>query len=459
MTNDYRVLEMIADAKGETGPWGNIAYINPRVFVTAVYDGPHEATDPEESEKTETFTLFPGQVQIDTGDSLKEAWVVMPYGMRVDMVKDQKGSTRVERTGNQHFGTYSMPRVGDTVFVIGFDFGHGIMQEIKYFVFGVMGSDSTTQPPPVDKEDVQIVHRSGSSIRLNDTYAGGGGITTTTVSAMKDLTGNLTMVGNRTMLLAGRKYLSHGQLAKYGDIREPFSGLKVQTFTEDVEDGLYGSLFANTSTETYYDPFAEENIANGDKFLSPPSTTDSIIPLSDNTLLLAQHGGGVVRIDDHNSDSTFSRVTMASASMSFMVGEEYQDLGRAGDSATVGDAAGIGGDGNAGLAGDVGTGTDTFELQHSSGTRVTIDDDGTVNIFTNSDDATIHIDTQDSAKIYIGEGEHPAIRSEDTTQSAKATTAIAGPPDTHLGFLGIPHAHMHNGHVHTELHTQEKLWV
>lgn len=461
---------MIADTKSSAGAWGKIAYINPRATVTAVYDGEYDSTDSDEEKKGSAFSLLPGQVEINTGSVLpskddiintlrRAAWVVMPYGMRVDMEEDQQASIRVERTSNQHYGMYSMPRVGDTVFVIGFDFARSITQDIRYYVFGVMSSTGVTSPPPVDKEDLQFIHRSGASIRLNDTYAGGGGITTTTVPAMDSLTGNLTMVGNRTMLLAGRKYLSHGQLAKYGDTREPFVSLNIQTFTENVADNTYSELFANTSGEAYYDPFATADIGVSGKFLSPPSTTDDIIPLTDNTLLLAQHGGGMFRIDDHSDDPSYSRVTMAAASMSIMVGEEYQDLGRAGDSASVESAAGIGGDGNAGLAGDVGTVTDTFEIQHKSGTRVTIDEDGTINLYTRDSNATIHIDTQDDAKIYIGDGDHPIIRSEDVTQKERATAAIMGPPGTLLGNLGIPAAHQHDGHTHVEKHTQEKTWV
>ena len=469
-------LELMGEAnqriRTEVTNIASINFFNPQTLVTAVYDGEYEGMDPtqtEEQGKSDSTTLLPGQVQIQVRSNRRPAWVVMPYGMRVDMVEDQLGSTAVERTSNQHYGMYSMPRVGDQVFAIGFDWSDPATGTDRvYFVLGVMGSTQKTRPPPVDKEDFQMVHRSGSSIRLNDTYAGGGGITTTTVPAMGNLTGNLTMIGNRTMMLAGRKYLTHGQLAKYGDTREPFKSLKIQTYTANqtgqvVTDDVYTSLFANTldDNETFYDPFANEFITQSQKFLSPPSTTDSLIPLSDDTLLLAQQGGGVFRIDDHNSDSNYSRMTMGAASMSIMVGEEYQDLGRAGNSSAVDDtdASGIGGDGNGGDAGDVGTGTGTFEIQHKSGTRITIDDDGVVNIFTRDPNATIHIDTQDDARIYIGDGDHPVVRSEDETQSAKATTAIAGPPGTHLGFLGIPHAHMHNGHTHTELHTQEKTWV
>jgi hypothetical protein len=464
------VYDILSDLENVSGAWGRIAYLNPRAIVTAVYDGEYDTADSDEDEKKGAFSLLPGQVEINTSSVLPNkdiivntlrriAWVIMPYGMRVDMEEDQQASIRVERTSNQHYGMYSMPRVGDTVFVIGFDFSSGIIEDIHYFVLGVMSSEGVTRPPPVDKEDMQFIHRSGASIRLNDTYAAGGGITTTTVPAMKDLTGNLTMVGNRTMILAGRKYLSHGQLAKYGDTREPFVNLKIQTFTEDVGDDTYSELFTNTSGEVYYDPFASANIGTSHKFLSPPSTTDSIIPLTDNTLLLSQHGGGVIRIDDHSDNREYSRMTMASASMSIMIGEEYQDLGRAGDSASVESAAGIGGDGNAGMAGDVGTVTDTFEIQHKSGTRVTIDEDGTINLYTRDPNATIHIDTQDDARIYIGDGDHPIVRSEDTTQKERATAAIMGPPGTLLGNLGIPAMHQHDGHTHVELHTQEKTWV
>lgn len=446
--------------------WKHIEYLHPMSEVIAVYDGGEytdpDSTDSAEAEKTDSFGLLPGQVKIKVGYSEENAWVVMPYGMRMDM----KGSNREQRTSNQPYGTYMMPRVGDLVFAIGYDFGDSGIDEgyrTEYYVLGVMGSTKVTRPPPTDKDDMQMVHRSGASIRLNDTYAGGGAMTTTGdatgVAALKGITGNLTMVGNRTMIFAGKNYLSHGHLAKYGDPRKRFRELKIQTRSTLATDNTYGELFSNNASDSYYDPFDSQMITNVQKFLSPPSTEGDIIPLTDNTLLLAQQGGGVFRIDDHSASASHSRITVASASMSFMVGTAYKELGLSGDSSSVEDASGIGGDGNAGLAGDVGTGTNTYEVHHSSGTRVTIDEDGTINIFTRDPNATIHIDTEDDARIYIGEGEHPVVRSDDVTAKDTATAAIMGPPDTTIGCLGFPIPHMHNGHTHIEKHTQEKTYV
>jgi len=473
------VREEMRDLSDISGPWRRIEYFNPRALVTAVYNAGDIADKDEKNEKKDTFELLPGQIQfsrrstISDGDIthvIKEiAWVVMPGGLRTDT---EEGSTNeIERTSNQHFGTYSMPRVGDFVFIIGFNFASGDGIDIRYYSFGVMGSSGVTRPPPTDDEDMQMVHRSGASIRLNDTYAGGGsidtdGTSTLAPSSMGGLTGNLTMVGNRTMVLAGSRYLSHGLLAKYGDTRMPFKDLKIKTYsrttgeTQNVPDNKYTELFANTTDTTYYDSFVTERITTNEKFLSPPSTTDTLIPLSDNTLLLSQHGGGVVRIDDHSDDTDYSRLTMTSASVSIMVGTDYQALGRAGTSTSSGTAAGIGGDGNAGTAGDVGTGTDTFEIQHKSGTRITIDEDGKVNIFTRDANASIHIDTESDAKIYLGEGTQPIIKNTDKTETEKAVGApIMGSTSTTMGALAFPIPHIHLGHKHTLKNTQGKVWV
>ncbi|RLG44709.1 MAG: hypothetical protein DRN81_03865 [Thermoproteota archaeon] len=456
---------------GTFSPVSRLVYVNPRALVTAVYDGEHDAVDVEESEKTESFDLLPGQVEISTrsiwnsdGDFSHTykvpAWVVMPYGMRPDTENNQQSQNRIERTSNQPFGMYSMPRVGDVVFAMGFKFSTSNSALTHYYVLGVMSSTSTTQPPPVDKEDFQIVHRSGASIRFNDTFSGGGTITTTGGSsgleAMGGLTGNLTMVGNRTMMLAGRKYLPHGLLAKFGDPREPFRSLNIPTYSEAVTDGTYESLFANGTDQTYYDPITEEKMTSGEKFLSPPSTTDNIIPLSDNSLLLAQQGGGVLRIDDHNASDEYSRMTMSAASMSIMVGQEYQELGRAGKSTGLA-VDGIG----EGSEGAVGTGLDTFEIQHKSGTRITIDDNGAVNIYTEDPNATVIINTkEDSATIEIGEGINEVIRHGDKTYKKNAVGANVGfGSNMTIDSLGNPVPHYHDGHYHVAKSTQSKVLV
>lgn len=465
------ILDAIGDSAVDNPSDGRVVYFNPRTLVTAVYDGEHSAADVDDSDKTEAFNLLPGQIEISTRSiwqpdgtiahtSRAPAWVVMPFGLRPDMDEDQKGTNRVERTSNQNYGFYAMPRVGDMVFVIGYKYGQNTSSRTFYYVFGVMGSTGASHPPPVDNEDMQIVHRSGASIRLNDTYAGGGTITTTGgqtgVSDIKGVTGNLTMVGNRTMLLAGKKYLPHGLLSKYGDPRSHFSQLKIQTYSTAVTDAAYTSLFANTEDDTYYDPITESTIGSGNKFLSPPSTDDSIIPLTDNTLLLSQHGGGAFRIDDHNTDADYSRMTLTSASLSIMVGQEYQELGRAGKSTNL-TVDGIG----EGEWGDVGTGLDTIEIQHKAGTRITVDENGQVYIYTADPNAKVIIDTkEDSATIDIGMANKPAVKEGDETYTGSATGQDLGMGSTNtIGNLGIPVPHLHGGHTHDAKATQEKVYI
>jgi hypothetical protein len=318
-------------------------------------------------------------------------------------------------------------------------------------------------PPLADKEDLQMIHRSGSSIRLNDTYVGGGAISATSEGEgmTRGLTGNLTLTGNRLMMLSGSKYLPHGLLAKYGDPRERFGTVKIDTFDGSTGGHSYSDVFSNDAEDdenTFFNPFSDTTMS-GKVFLSPPSTSDNIIPLTDNTMLIAQHGGGVFRIDDHNSSTGHSRMTMGAASMSIFVGEEYRQLGLEGKSTNfTSPAAGIG-EGEAGY-GPVGTGSNTFEIQHPKGTRVTIDEDGAIYITTQDPNAKIIIDAADeSATIDIGTANKAAVKDYDETTNDQAQAALSGPPGTHLGFLGIPHGHAHRGHTHNIIATQEKVFI
>jgi hypothetical protein len=268
-----------------------------------------------------------------------------------------------------------------------------------------------------------MIHRSGASIRLNDTYVGGGSISsagTVTEDHMAGLTGNLSMTGNRAMFLAGRRFLPHGLLAKYGDPRSIFSDAGIETY-QNVEGGKqYNEIFSNEQTDTsnYFDPF--NDITMGTKyFLSPPSTSDSIIPLADNTLLLLQHGGGVVRIDDHSAASGYSRLTMGAASMSFMVGQDYRDLGLQGDSTSPGDGAGIT------------SGANVFEVQHESGTRIIIDADGNV-----------EIDVPSGKEIRLGAGADENIISDaDTTAGEVLLDGLVSLPAREADSQVINHKH------------------
>lgn len=404
--------------------------------------------------------LYPGQVKISTSGnwldsstsepittSLVEAWVVQPFGMRIATQDDQRSQNPEERTFNQRYGIVSMPRIGDAVFAMGFKTDHGT----EWFVLGVIPGNITTKPMVSDNNDSKIVNRSGASIHLNDTSFGGGAISTSGsdqgLSHMKGLTGNLTMVGNRTMIFAGMEYLSYGQLAKYGDPRVPYKNMGIDVFSESVGTPKFSSVFSNDA-EDYFNPFDDTTISTNQKFMMPPSTDDDIIPLTDNTLLLAQRGGGVIRFDDHSQDTDYSRLTMAAASMSVMIGQEYQDLGRVGNSASPGDDA-------AGIDEDI----DVFEIQHKTGAKIKIYDNGDIEIFQAKDrNITIKDDTGDG-KIYLGEGQEFVIRHNDDTTTDPAQGALLGPPDSIWGNLGIPTTHKHKGHYHKAQKTQETTYV
>jgi len=442
----------------------NVKIINPRALVVAVYTASTTANDEdvegERPTKMDSNGLLPGQVLVNTGGEWEEhigamnvpAWIVVPYGLRVDTAEDQRGTSREERAINQSFGFYASPRVGDTVFLVGVS-NNRTGTAMEYYVLGTPFGAINTTPPPIDSEDLQLVHRSGASIRLNDTFGGGGSITSsggnTGPEHMYGLTGNLSMTGNRVMILAGRKYLPHGLLSKYGDPRSPFRDYGIDVYDGALAGYKYSDKFDNDVTATQmFDPFEDTTIGLTTKFLSPPDDDDPIIPLNDNTLLLLQQGGGVIRIDDHNQDDEYSRLTMAASSMSLMVGKEYRDVGLKGDSSSPGgDAEGI--DSSA----------DVFEVQHKSGSRIKIDSDGNIEIFVaNGKDVTIK-DPNGDGSIYIGEGSKQAIRDGDSTTSDKAVAAYMGVPDALYGNLGLPATHMHAGHSHTVKKSQDKTYV
>jgi len=442
---------------------GKMRIVFPRALVKSVYDGP------QVEGRTNTSGLKPGQVLVNTkgewisksaGSRDVPAWVVMPYGSRPQTTDDQQSPNREQHPLNQFFGFYGMPRIGDTVFLIGMSRGDEKMAT-EFFVLGSVHSADVNVPPLADKEDLQMIHRSGSSIRLNDTYVGGGSISADDEGEgmTRGLSGNLTLVGNRLMVLSGSKYLPHGLMAKYGDPRERFAQAKIDTFDGSTGGNSYSDVFDNDAEEsTFFDPFVDTTIS-GKVFLSPPSTTDSILPLTDNTMLIAQHGGGVIRIDDHNSSTGYSRMTTGAASISMFVGEDYRQLGLEGISTGFDTPASGLGEGEAGY-GPVGTGSNTFELQHAKGTRVTIDEDGAIYITTQDPNAKIMIDTaEDSATIDIGMANKAAVKDYDSTTNVKAEAALSGPPGTHLGTFGIPHGHDHKGHEHNVVASQEKVFL
>lgn len=448
------------------GALGKLKIVFPRALVKKVYDGPQSDV------AGDVKKLRPGQILVNTkgewisrsaGSRDVPAWVVTPYGMRPHTEEDQQTVNRTNNPFNQFFGFYAMPRVGDTVFLIGMSRGvESIATE--FFVLGSVYSADVNVPPLADQEDLQLIHRSGASIRLNDTYVGGGSVSATSEGegVTKGLTGNLTLVGNRLIVLSGSKYLPHGLLAKYGDPRERFSGekgAKIDTFDGSSGGHSYNDVFGNDAVEcTFFDPFADTTMS-GKTFLSPPSTTDDLIPLTDNTMLIAQHGGGVFRIDDHKASVGYSRVTIGATSMSMFVGEEYRQLGLEGKSTGFEDkAAGIG-EGESGY-GPVGTGSNTFELQHKTGTRITIDEDGAIYITTQDPNAKIMIDTaDDGATIDMGMANKAAVKDYDETTNDQAQAALSGPPGTHLGTLGLPHGHAHKGHKHNVVASQEKVYI
>lgn len=439
----------------------NIRIVAGNVLVTAVYQGPKETdetTSDDESDRNQIDVnkLSPGQVKInfqgnhDDGDNDESAWVIGPYGHRPTTSDSQKTQNLEPFSMNQSFGFFAMPRVGDKVFVIGTASDDNEITPSMFYMFGSRFSTGVHRPPLTDVEDVQTLHRSGASIRFNDTFAGGGSIDTNGTESkgfMKGLTGNVTITGNRTMILSGSKYLPHGLLAKYGDPRSSFTKAEIDASSKV---GTYSSLFSNEEgPDKYHDPFTTDLIDNN-FFLSPPSTTDDIIPLTNNSLLMLQHGGGVMRIDDHDTEPGYSRMTMSAASMTTLIGKDYQGVGLKGDSNSpegYDDASGIN------------EGTDEFAIYHIQGARFKVYAVGDVDVWA-APGRDITIKSADGeGKVYLGEGTKAVFRDGDETTTNKAQTSFCGVPESHMDCIGIPHGHTHKGHSHEGVERQSKTYA
>lgn len=413
-----------------------------RGLVKKVYEGEDDAEG-----------LLPGQVLVNTKNEWEvvasgsydiRAWVVTPYGLRPDTTEDQKSPNKIGRPFNQHFGFYGMPRIGDSVLIIGLSVGEGSIPT-DFFVLGSIFSSVVNRPPLTDKEDLQMVHRSGASIRLNDTFEGGGAITDASAPEhMGGLTGNLSMVGNRVMMMAGEQYLMHGLVAKYGDPDEDETKMDLNDSTEGY---TYDDVFSTDTDQSMFSPFSD-TLLGTKKFLRPPLTTDSIIPLTDNTLLLAQHGGGVIRLDDHSASSGFTRLTASAASMSFMVGEDYKKVGLGGDSTATDNGEAISSE------------SGVMEFNHESGTYVKINPDGSMEIrLAAGKDLTINDPDGGSQSVKLGEAAQPVVRNNDDTTTVKAEPALMGPPGMMFGNLGVPMPHQHKGHSHKTVNSQDETYV
>jgi len=401
----------------------NTRVITGNAIVTAVYQGPRK---PKAEEGTDDYLvdvhdLLPGQVKVNLGgrDGNDEpAWVLSPYGRHPVTTGDHNLE---QFSMNQSFGYFAMPRVGDKVFVIGTasdDFDSSASSAYLY-VFGSVFGMNLHRPPLTDADDVQTLHRSGASIRFNDTYAGGGSIGTDGIESdgsMKGLTGNVTITGNRTMILSGSKYLPHGLLSKYGDPRKPFVDSKIDAL-DSINDNTpntvatYVSLFSNVEDhDKFHDPFVEEQLASGSSFLSPPSIDDSIIPLTNNTLLM---------------------------------GKDYQGVGLAGNSTSPNghdDASGIDEE------------TDEFAIYQIQGARFKVYAIGDVEVWA-APGRNITIKSADGeGKVYLGEGTDAVFRNGDETTTDKDSS-------THIGMFGNPIQHTHHGHSHRGVERQSKTFA
>lgn len=277
--------------------WPIEAY--PEAIVTKVYDA--------DSEKRGMVEIdYSGSLESDdeiAGRFIVDAWILHPYGFKPTTEQGQVSIKKTTHPMNQPYGMWVPPRRGEKVLAL-------YCGPNRWFIVGsapVQGNEHTIS----DEGDLSTIHRSGASVRLNDRYpgvTGGSGEHT-------GITGNVSLVGNRTMMLIGSKFLPFGLLGNHAF----HSSIEFDLNDETTSD--YATKFDNSDPDvtTYYEPWATS--ASGAPFMSPP---DSV--LSDQFFMLHQ-GGGMIKMYPQPSDTNYSGMKIAVGGWTISVGTEYWDVG------------------------------------------------------------------------------------------------------------------------------------
>ena len=279
--------------------WPIEAY--PEAIVIKVYDA--------DSEKR-------GMIQIDyTGNLQQEeeiasrfivdAWILGPYGFKPTTEDKQVSLKKTTHPMNQPYGMWAPPRRGDKVLAL-------YCGPNRWFIVGsvpVQGNEHII----ADEHSMDTVHRSGASIRLNDRYPG----VTAGTEEHDGITGNMSLVGNRTMMLIGSKFLPFGLLANHAF----HSTVKMDLNDDPPTTPDYATKFDNGDPDsvTYYEPWA--TTADSAPFMSPP---DSV--LADQFFMLHQ-GGGLIKMYPQPTDTNYTGFKIAIGGWTISVGTEYWDAG------------------------------------------------------------------------------------------------------------------------------------
>lgn len=336
--------------------WTIEAY--PEAIVTQVYD----SNSPKRGMAQIDYT---GSLEIE-GDIKSmftvDAWILYPYGFKPDTEDNQVSINRLNHPMNQPYGIWSPPRRGDKVLAL-------CCGPNRWFIVGSLpfqGNEHTIS----DQNDMSFIHRSGASIRMNDRYPGVTGGT----GEFDGITGNMSLVGNRTMMLIGSKFLPFGLLGNHA-----FHS----TIKFDLNDGTtsdYATRFDNgdPNSVNYYEPW--DSNATSKLFMSPP---DNVLA---NQFFMLHQGGGVMKIFEQPLAINYSGLKIAMGGITISAGTKYWGAG-------MKDQDDCSSEGVADATKTTNPVSGTIRIQQENGAYIELGANGQVTIVTgNGQDYTIDVD-------------------------------------------------------------------
>lgn len=247
--------------------------------------------------------LITEKEDIDIHNFDRDACLLQSFGFKPITEESQASTSKIAHPMNQQYGFVAPPKRGDRVLVM--------RQGRSWIVMGSLPATGGNEPPISHVDDLSFIHRSGSSLRFNDQYPG----VTGGLDEFDGITGSTTLVAQRTMVLAGGRFLPFGLLAEHA------SQTDVKIDINDGEEGGYdySALFDNSepTTDYYYDPWA--TTIGSKKFLSPP---DSVAA---DTLFMLHQGGGLLKMAPLDTDYTGTKITAGGFTAS--VGKKYWAAG------------------------------------------------------------------------------------------------------------------------------------
>lgn len=235
----------------------------------------------------------------------RDACLLQSFGFKPITEEAQASTSKIAHPMNQQYGFIAPPKRGDRVLVM--------RQGRSWIVMGSLPATGGNEPPISHIDDLSFIHRSGSSLRFNDQYPG----VTGGDKEFDGITGSTTLVAQRTMVLAGGRFLPFGLLAEHASQTD----VKID-INDGKEDGYsYSALFDNSEPTpgTYYDPWADT--IGSKKFLSPPDSVPA------NTLFFLHQGAGLLKMAPLTGATDYTGTKLTAGGFTISVGKKYWAAG------------------------------------------------------------------------------------------------------------------------------------